>query len=118
MAKREKTLVTKVAQVDGRDIHMLSMSDGSVVSDKAMQDYCLALTIKKNRQVEVNNRMADDKKRQDAQPINDGWKVPSHLNKQFVFDLASGVDYCARKYNTTTKQVKEEARRIAPHILI
>jgi hypothetical protein len=118
MPKREKPTVTsKVVKVDGREIHMLSMTDGSVVSEKDMQEYSLGLTIKSNRQVQANAKSAEDKKRQDSSPVKE-FKILPHQNREFVFDLASGVEYCARKYNATEVQIRKEAQRIAPDMLI
>lgn len=118
MRKKTKTLISRIVKVDGRDVHLLHMSDGSPVSEKDLQDYSLSLTVKSNRAIEAGKKMEEQRKRQRLSEPKQSFTVPKHLYKEFVFDLYSGVDFCARKYGASANDILSEAKRIAPHIVL
>lgn len=120
MARRRppKTLLNKVVKVDGRDIHLLASSDGSPVTEQEMQEYALTLTMKKNRALEAGREMEEQRKRHREMSTKSTFTVPKHLYKEFTFDLYTGLDFCIRKYGASADDIKKEAKRIAPHIIL
>lgn len=116
--KQPKTLVSRVVKVDGKDIHLLASSDGTPVSEQEMQEYALSLTIKKNRAVEAGQQMEEQRRRHRESQQKTTFVVPKHLYKEFTFDLYTGLDFCVRKYGASAEDIKKEAKRIAPHVIL
>jgi len=120
MPGKKIKVLNRVVNIDGKEIHVLTRNDGRKVTEKQLQDYVSSINVNKlaNKQLEANRIAAEQKKRFDEFYKNKDadWKVPSHLYKEFVFDLNSGLSFCARKYKVPQKQILIEAKRIAPHM--